>query len=340
MIPEQAYLANINKSATDGLALGHNGHEDMETRMIHVREGQKLLSMAGYLGGSASEARVASAPSALMTHAAMTKPRNQVDVVELHRLMAAKELRHQETFQIVLERCYRLVRRTAAAKRFACAFEVPEFIPGQPLYDIMKCIEHIMRSLTANGYAVQFVFPKGLLISWQIVQNKQQDAVLRNIYRMQQRSIESAMECQRKQADQATKGEQHDVSLIPTPETLHANLFTPTPDNNNLNNNLNNTSPDQNVLTNQDNCNSLNNNNTSFQQFGSMNLPQVTPGANILPPPMSTRMSMAPAAAAGRRGRGRGAAQQLSTGPPTHPGSVQFRSIAEFKPSGKFVLNV
>lgn len=275
--PEQAYLRRIgfggnNDNAQQGTTMkqvtlsgrGEDGDHQVGSG-IHVKEGEKLLSLAGYIGGPTRETCIGTAPC----------PPNEIDVVELRRAMKQKEERHLETFRIVLERCYRLIRKIASVKKYACVFEVPEFIPGHPLYDIIKCIEFIVRSLTSNGYAVQYVFPRTIMISWQVVQNKQQESLMRNILNMQQKSIDSALKCQEKEMESLKLKEAADEALVPSPDALHAQLHSP-----------------------------------------------VSPMA----PPMSTRVSSGDPSTPQQQ-------QALSASP-------KFKSIAEFKPSGKFVLHV
>jgi hypothetical protein len=45
-------------------------------------------------------------------------------------------------------------------------FDVPEFMMGYPPYNIGQCITYIMSQLVRAGFSVQYVFPKGILISW------------------------------------------------------------------------------------------------------------------------------------------------------------------------------
>jgi len=312
-------------------------------RTARVREGHKLLAMAGLMGPG-SETAVVPAPSAFMAHTIV--PANEIDVVDLRRLMAAKELRHQDTFKIVLERCYRIVRRTAAAKRYACMFEVPEFVHGRPMYDLLKCIEYIVRSITSNGYAVQYVYPRLLLISWQVVQSKQHDAVVRNIYRMQQKSIESALQCQQKEEQQMLQREQDDVADIPNPDVLHANLMKA--------NNVMQSTPIQqlkqhaNIIDTQNNSGfeAYPNNPHNQAQYTTQSMPEHLQPAHakndILPPPVSTRMFAAAQQYQqfDQQFEQQQQQQQQQRQQRRNQNQSTFRSIAEFKPSGKLMLNV
>lgn len=266
------------------------------SRAVHVKQGEKLLSLAGYLGGASRETAIVPAPHPFM---APMPPDNEIDVAELRRAMEQKEARHLDTFRIVLERCYRLIRRFASVRKYACAFEVPEFIPGHPLYDIMKCIEYVVRNLASNGYAVQYVMPRTILVSWQIVQSKQQDAVIRSILQLQQKSIDSALRCQEKERESTRAQEAADEAAVPSPDVLHAQL--------------------------RRGADAA----SSHPVQSAVDTVLLGTGGGFPPHPMSTRLSDVVAGGA----QGQAAA-------PTSAKSVSFKSIAEFKPSGKFVLHV
>jgi Family of unknown function (DUF5759) len=190
--PEQMYLQRHLSRVpikTDGPAMGppyHGGQAKQDADM--VRDGSRLVALAGYIA-SPDVNTLAIQP--VLNHVVLP-PQNQVNVAELRQLMQQKDARNRETFRVILERIYRLVRRVAGAKHYACSFEVPLFIPSQPMYDIVKCIEHVVRDLTANGYAVQYIYPRTILISWAYIQEREEGAILASIARLQEKSIAEA----------------------------------------------------------------------------------------------------------------------------------------------------
>lgn len=199
--PEQMYLRRMY-GMVDPPTPQHLQQQQVvrhEGRMMRdasvLQDGSKLVAMAGYLTGlgtpGTDTAGTAVTMSAAPLHAPLP-PANQVNVAELRRVMHHRELRHSETFRVILERCYRMIRSHAAARRYECAFQVPLFMPGHPIYDVVRCIEHIVKNLTTNGYAVMYVQPRTLLVSWSILRGKEQDAVITNILRLQNASIAHA----------------------------------------------------------------------------------------------------------------------------------------------------
>ena len=98
---------------------------------------------------------------------------NQITVFELHNAMKQKEARQVEMFASVLDRCYARIRRCASVNRTDCMYDVPELIIGKPLYDVNKCVKYVKKHLEISGFIVEYVFPRFLLISWDLNRKRQ-----------------------------------------------------------------------------------------------------------------------------------------------------------------------
>jgi hypothetical protein len=87
------------------------------------------------------------------------------DLYEKKRLYDIKKL---ELFKKILNRVHVRIKTTAKQNindKF-CWFVVPEIIIGIPKYDQAGCIAYIMDSLQTNGFAVRYIHPNTLFISW------------------------------------------------------------------------------------------------------------------------------------------------------------------------------
>jgi hypothetical protein len=102
---------------------------------------------------------------------------NEVTVLELQSMMRGRANRHRESFAIVLERCYTRIRRCASVRVTGCAFDIPAFVSGMPLYDFQVCKNHVVHHLIRNGFTVTHNGLGGgnaLNISWTPSQQFQQ----------------------------------------------------------------------------------------------------------------------------------------------------------------------
>lgn len=90
----------------------------------------------------------------------------RLNILELHRTINEKNMRKTETYEKVLEICHRKITLGSETKQLRCMFEVPEYIPGYPIFDLNSCIKYLLTTLKSNGFLVKYYFPKILYISW------------------------------------------------------------------------------------------------------------------------------------------------------------------------------
>lgn len=90
----------------------------------------------------------------------------KLNILELHRTINEKNMRKTETYEKVLEICHRKITLGSQTKQLRCMFEVPEYVPGYPIFDLNSCIKFLLTTLKANGFLVTYYFPKILYISW------------------------------------------------------------------------------------------------------------------------------------------------------------------------------
>ena len=79
---------------------------------------------------------------------------NELTVIELQTMMNNRCLRHDQSFAVVLERCYTRIRRCASVRVQECSFAIPPFVPGLPLYDNEVCRDYTTGHLLKNGFTV------------------------------------------------------------------------------------------------------------------------------------------------------------------------------------------
>jgi hypothetical protein len=78
-----------------------------------------------------------------------------------------KKQAKEESFEKVLEQCYRKISRIVQQKYELFVFyEVPECVLGYPLYNVDECLSYAKTHLEQNGFLVKYFFPNILYISW------------------------------------------------------------------------------------------------------------------------------------------------------------------------------
>ena len=124
-----------------------------------------LYNPASYHTSPASIlARATNTSSTAAIDAQLMRVENQITVVDLRGAMRRRVDRHRACYAAVLDRCYARVRRCASVGRQDCTFEVPNFLPGLPLYDLERCVRFVVSHLAKNGFKVHRVVAEDLLV--------------------------------------------------------------------------------------------------------------------------------------------------------------------------------
>lgn len=87
-------------------------------------------------------------------------------VQDIQRSLAEKQTRQFETFEKILNLCFKQIGKTVTLNRNVCLFEVPEFMLGHPTYSLERCVVYLFEKVRQNGFNVVFFFPRILQISW------------------------------------------------------------------------------------------------------------------------------------------------------------------------------
>jgi hypothetical protein len=95
---------------------------------------------------------------------------NAITVADLRASMRQREETQRAGYAAALERCYSRVRRCASVGRTDCVFHVPHAVLGLPLFDVVKCAKHVVGHLKKNGFRVTFgdVDEFELRVSWDV----------------------------------------------------------------------------------------------------------------------------------------------------------------------------
>jgi len=97
---------------------------------------------------------------------------SQLNIHDLYESARKKELKKFETFDKILQRCHNKIKLYAQNRKTECIYEVPSFILGVPLYDVIELKEYLISSLNKNGFILKQIPPNWIYISWDIKNKK------------------------------------------------------------------------------------------------------------------------------------------------------------------------
>lgn len=89
-----------------------------------------------------------------------------LSIHEVNRYMDNKKRENYATFELIYEKCKKMILKYAENEKYRFFFEVPEFILGLPVYKLNDAIEYIVEKLQKSGFLVKYYFPKYVYISW------------------------------------------------------------------------------------------------------------------------------------------------------------------------------
>jgi hypothetical protein len=92
----------------------------------------------------------------------------KINLDELYEKKKQYDLNKLALFNKILNRVHVRIKTTARQKieEPFCWFVVPEIILGVPKYDQAACIAYLMDKLKENDFAVKYIHPNTLFISW------------------------------------------------------------------------------------------------------------------------------------------------------------------------------
>ena len=93
---------------------------------------------------------------------------SQIDMKELHATINKQTLKRMELYDSILKKCHSRILYNSGLQRTYCFYQVPEFVIGTPLYDILELRNYIMNSLKTNGFEILYVEPNWLFIYWNV----------------------------------------------------------------------------------------------------------------------------------------------------------------------------
>ena len=87
---------------------------------------------------------------------------------ELYSTINQKTLRRMELYDSILKKCHNRILYNSGLQRIYCFYQIPEFVIGVPLYDIIELRNYVMNSLKTNGFEILYIEPNWLFIYWNV----------------------------------------------------------------------------------------------------------------------------------------------------------------------------
>ena len=93
---------------------------------------------------------------------------SKLNIDDLFERKQVRDLKQLSIFNKILARCQKRIQLTGRNKRNDqhIWFQIPEYIFGEPVYDVGDCIAYIVMKLENNGFHVRYLHPNTIFVDW------------------------------------------------------------------------------------------------------------------------------------------------------------------------------
>lgn len=87
-------------------------------------------------------------------------------VFEIHKQQQEKEDNRMLLYNRILKRVFTRIKLAVDNSESYCFFQLPEFIPGFPIYNMTECLFYIQNYLTSKGFEHKYCNDLIVFITW------------------------------------------------------------------------------------------------------------------------------------------------------------------------------
>ena len=85
---------------------------------------------------------------------------------EIHKKQKEKEKNRLDIYQNISVKCFKKIKETSLNEETFCFFQLPEYIPGLPIYNITECVMFLLNVLHEKGFNARYCSSFTIFISW------------------------------------------------------------------------------------------------------------------------------------------------------------------------------
>jgi hypothetical protein len=102
-------------------------------------------------------------------------------VHDIHKKQKEKESMRLKIYSYITGKCFKRIKEVADNEQTYTFYQLPEYIPGYPLYNMTECVMYVLEILHEKGFHARYVDHFILYISWNLpksqfkmIQNKEE----------------------------------------------------------------------------------------------------------------------------------------------------------------------
>lgn len=93
----------------------------------------------------------------------------KINIDDLYENQRQNEQTKEKIYQMILLRIHKKIKSTSRIMKTQkyIFYTIPEIMIGIPKYNVMRCIEYVVKHLIENGFIVKYTHPNLLFVSWE-----------------------------------------------------------------------------------------------------------------------------------------------------------------------------
>lgn len=92
--------------------------------------------------------------------------KNHFSVNEIQKKQREKEKNRMKIYEIISKRCFEKIKASSLNEETFCFFQLPEYLPGLPLYNMTECVMFLLNVLHSNGFHARYCDHFYIYITW------------------------------------------------------------------------------------------------------------------------------------------------------------------------------
>lgn len=78
------------------------------------------------------------------------------------------DLEHDQIqiYEHILDAMYELIEKAIQFQQIFCVYQIPQIIPGKPMFNMTNCVMYIIKHFKQNGFDAKYHHPFTIIVRW------------------------------------------------------------------------------------------------------------------------------------------------------------------------------
>ena len=91
-----------------------------------------------------------------------------ISIHDIHKKQKEKEKNRLKVYENISMKCFKKIKETSLNEETFLFYQLPQYIPGLPLYNLTECVIFLLNILHEKGFSARYCNPHIIFISWNL----------------------------------------------------------------------------------------------------------------------------------------------------------------------------